>query len=59
MQMFTYREVMQAASFWYGDTDINSMCLAENRLNRGETIKKKEENDDYQTENDLPSGPEE
>ena len=34
--MFTLEQVRKAAIVWYGKTDIDSMCLAENRLMRGE-----------------------
>lgn len=34
---FTIRQVHAAARRWYGSTDIDSCCLAENRLMRGET----------------------
>lgn len=37
MQVFnTLPEVYRAALIWYGDWDIDSLCLAENRLARGE-----------------------
>jgi len=35
-RMFTILEVYKASRHWYGKTDDDSLCLAENRLNRGE-----------------------
>lgn len=32
----TIQQVYTAAEFWYGATDRDSLCLAENRLMRGE-----------------------
>ena len=34
--MFTLQQIHAAAIVWYGKTDIDSCCLAENRLARGE-----------------------
>lgn len=33
---FSEREIRQASKVWYGNTDFDSLCLAENRLARGE-----------------------
>lgn len=43
----TLAEVHQAVYFWYGKDDLDSCCLAEGRLMRGEVPKYK------QTEEDL------
>lgn len=32
----TLKDVYNAAIFWYGNTDIDSCCLVENRLMKGE-----------------------
>ena len=37
MKMFTLVDVHKAAYHWYGKDDLDSCCLAENRLMRGET----------------------
>lgn len=36
-------EIHEAALIWYGRTDMDSCCLAENRLARGEKPHQKEE----------------
>lgn len=36
MTFFTLKQVYDAAYFWYGATDIDSCCMAEVRLQRGE-----------------------
>ena len=33
---FDIKTIYRAAWFWYGKSDIDSCCLAENRLMRGE-----------------------
>tara|TARA_R110000737_G_scaffold31564_1_gene50034 strand:+ start:1017 stop:1190 length:174 start_codon:yes stop_codon:yes gene_type:complete len=38
MKMFTLEEVHTAAIGWYGSDDLDSCCLAENRLNKGEKV---------------------
>ena len=35
---YPYAKVNFAALIWYGDTDRDSCCLAENRLHRGEEM---------------------
>lgn len=35
-RMFKPSEVYKVSQYWYGRTDDDSLCLAENRLNRGE-----------------------
>jgi hypothetical protein len=32
----TLQQVYKAALTWYGKTDMDSLCLTENRLNKGE-----------------------
>ena len=44
--MFTIQEVYKAAYFWYGSSDIDACCLAENRLMKGEVPNYKKEKDD-------------
>lgn len=36
MELWTLLQVYKAARLWYGSTDNDMVCLAENRLNRGE-----------------------
>lgn len=36
MRMFTLEQVKKAAKLWYNSDDINSCCIAENRLMAGE-----------------------
>lgn len=36
MKMYSMVEIHRAAIFWYGKNDIDSCCMAENRLMRGE-----------------------
>jgi len=36
MNLFTLVQVHKAANLWYGKSDIDHACLAENRLMRGE-----------------------
>ena len=33
---FGQSAISHAARIWYGNTDLDSLCLAENRLHRGE-----------------------
>lgn len=33
----TQKQMYTASIMWYNSVDINSLCLAENRLNKGET----------------------
>lgn len=35
-KMFTLGEIHKAAYFWYGNSEMDSCCLAENRLMKGE-----------------------
>lgn len=36
MKMFTEKQITIAARMWYNNTDLDNLCLAENRLMRGE-----------------------
>ena len=35
-KLLTIQDVHKAARFWYGKSDLDSCCLAENRLMKGE-----------------------